>query len=269
MIPEENNETWPGIRKGRYWTAKRVERGEVALFLRVVDIRTRIRRLVGPRKVGGTNEDRESSTKNLRRHERDGATIGLFVGTRWKTKGGCGSGPTIISRDWPVGPTTGATWLDEPDPSVHQVRKTHLEKPCLRGWEWWSWMNVTRYRGSALGTWTNEFEASILLYASATIFLIVSLDAICDLWKAGVRIVKILLYRQVLIQDAMEDERCFRGRRILEHTMLVRGFLRDVRNVGTDIRYLFVRYKLIALLGRNLVSNVIIFFKMYENIWTF
>lgn len=69
-----------------------------------------------------------------------------------------------------------------------------------------------------------------------------------------------------LIQDAMEDERCFRGRRILEHTMLVRGFLRDVRNVGTGIRYLFVRYKLIALLGRNLVSNVIIFFKMYENI---
>lgn len=39
---------------------------------------------------------------------------------------------------------------------------------------------------------------------------------------------------------AMEDERCFRSRRILEHTMLVRRFLRDVRNVGTGIRYLFV-----------------------------
>lgn len=40
---------------------------------------------------------------------------------------------------------------------------------------------------------------------------------------------------------AMEDERCFRGRRILEHKLLVRGFLRDVRNVGTGIRvYLFV-----------------------------
>lgn len=73
MIPEENNETWPGIRKGRYWTAKRVERGEVALFLRVVDIRTRIRRLVGLRKVGGTNEDRESSTKNPKARERRGS----------------------------------------------------------------------------------------------------------------------------------------------------------------------------------------------------
>lgn len=137
------------------------------------------------------------------RHERDEATISLFEGTRWKTKGGCGSGPTIINRDWPVGPTTGATWLDEPDPSVHQVRKTHLKKPCLRGWEWWSWMNVTRYRGSTLRTWTNEFEASILLYTSATIFLIASLvglDAIRDLWKVGVRIVKVLLYRQLLIR---------------------------------------------------------------------
>lgn len=64
---------------------------------------------------------------------------------------------------------------------------------------------------------------------------------------------------------AMEDERCFRSRRILEHTMLVRRFLRDVRNVGTGIR-VFVRYKLTALLGRNLVSNIILFFKMYENI---
>lgn len=49
-----------------------MERGEVALFLRVVDIRTRIRRLVGLRKVGGTNEDRESSTKNLKARERRG-----------------------------------------------------------------------------------------------------------------------------------------------------------------------------------------------------
>jgi len=26
---------------------------------------------------------------------------------------GCGSGPLIISGDWPTGPTTVATWLDE------------------------------------------------------------------------------------------------------------------------------------------------------------
>lgn len=150
--------------------------------------------------------------RRIRRHERDEVTISLFEGMRWKTKGGCGSGPTIISRDWPVGPTTGATWLDEPDPSVHQVRKTHLEKPCLRGWEWWSWMNVTRYRRSALRTWTNEFEASILLYTSATIFLIASLvglDAIRNLWKAGVRIVKVLLYRQVLIQPRWKTNDVF------------------------------------------------------------
>lgn len=35
---------------------------------------------------------------------------------RGKTRGGCGSGPAIISGDWPVGPTAAATWLDENGP---------------------------------------------------------------------------------------------------------------------------------------------------------
>ena len=34
------------------------------------------------------------------------------------------------------GPDHRCDLVGRTDPSVHQVRKTHLEKPCLRGWEW-------------------------------------------------------------------------------------------------------------------------------------
>ena len=109
-------------------------RGTVALFLRVVDIRTRIRRLVGPRKVGGTNEDGELERRS-RRCDEDARTNTVSGERRGKTKGGCDSGPAIISGDWPVGPTTGATWLDERTPR------------CTR-WEKLTWRNHASTAGS-------------------------------------------------------------------------------------------------------------------------
>lgn len=51
----------------------------------------------------GEEGQRGDRDENRREEERKRARYGE----------GCGSGPLIISGDWPTGPTTAATWLDE------------------------------------------------------------------------------------------------------------------------------------------------------------
>lgn len=67
-------------------------------------------------KEGERGRQREDRDENRQEEERMRARYGE----------GCGSGPLIISGDWPTGPTTAATWLDER--TLHQVRKTHLRE---------------------------------------------------------------------------------------------------------------------------------------------
>lgn len=55
------------------------------------------------RKGGGRDKGGSGIGETKRERERRRARYGE----------GCGSGPLIISGDWPTGSTTAATWLDE------------------------------------------------------------------------------------------------------------------------------------------------------------
>lgn len=82
-----------------------------------------------------SSKKREREREKWRENRRDGKGRRAKIGRE-----GCGSGPPIISGDWPMGPTTGGPgWTNGPR-SVHQVRKTHpREKPCLRARTAWEW----------------------------------------------------------------------------------------------------------------------------------